>query len=106
RELLRSATSLASGDAKRIVLIIDHFERLLRRNDNRERTSGTVLDVLEMERYHPLPGLQIVVVIREDYLPLISGEAPELSAGNWMNVPPFHVADAQAYLESSGLQLN
>jgi hypothetical protein len=89
-----------------ILLVIDQFEEFLILNDEKARVPFT--DILHDIANTPIDGVQILLVFRSDYHPLIFKlELPSLTAGNnWQELAPYGRGEATLFIQGGGRRLS
>lgn len=102
RQLLeRAARKAAPG---KLLLVLDQFEEFLILADGEQRDAFTAL--LRSVGASAIPGLQVLMILRSDYQPLLDDlELPAFEQDR-KAVPPFFERDAMAFLRASGLQVS
>ncbi|SDH78343.1 Leucine Rich repeat-containing protein [Paraburkholderia steynii] len=89
---------------KKLLLILDQFEEFLILTEEAQRGAFTRLLRALAER--PINNVQVLMVLRSDYRPLLATlRLPECQNGT-KEVPPFFERDAMAFLRASGLKIN
>ena len=89
---------------QKLLLVLDQFEEFLILADEDQRASFTAL--LRALGEHPVPRLQVLMILRSDYRPLLDKlELPEFPHDR-KEVPPFFERDAMDFLHASGLQIS
>jgi hypothetical protein len=102
RDLLERAARKVAP--KKLLLVLDQFEEFLIVADDEQRHVFSAL--LRGLAESPLPNLQVLMILRSDYRPLLDTLGlPELEQDR-KEVPPFRERDAMAFLRESGLQLS
>jgi hypothetical protein len=107
RDLIEQAGERVQRDGKRLLLVIDQFEEalILCGNETREALSSLLRDLAEQ----PVSGVKVLLSVRAEYLndlPVLGLRPPAFGYGeNAFEVRPFSRADAQAFIEKSGLDL-
>jgi internalin A len=102
RELLeRSAKRVA---AEKLLLVLDQFEEFLILADDKHRTAFTAL--LRTLAELPVPNLQVLMILRSDYEPLLDELELQAFEQDRKTVPPFFERDAMAFLRASELQIS
>ncbi|MFL9867594.1 leucine-rich repeat domain-containing protein, partial [Paraburkholderia fungorum] len=102
RELMERATRKIAP--RKLLLVLDQFEEFLILADGEQRHTFTAL--LRSLAESPVPNLQVLMILRSDYQPLLDTlELPE-SEKDRRDVPPFYESDAVAFLRASELQIS
>lgn len=102
RELLEKAAKRVAP--KKLLLVLDQFEEFLILARGEQRDTFTA--VLASLASSPVPNLQLLMILREDYRGQL--ESLELSTPqrDMMTVPKFYESDAIAFLKASELEIN
>ena len=102
RELLQK--SCKKIGPRKLLLVLDQFEEFLILSDEEQRTAFAAL--LRSLAESPVPNLQILMILRSDYRPLLDALALPQYEHDRKEVPPFFERDAMAFLRASELKLS
>ncbi|WP_413195477.1 leucine-rich repeat domain-containing protein [Pararobbsia alpina] len=102
RELLEKAAKRVAP--KRLLLILDQFEEFLILASQEQRDEFT--RVLVSLSTSPINGLQLLMILREDYRGQLETLRLPVAARDTMTVPKFFERDAMNFLKASGLPVS
>jgi Leucine-rich repeat (LRR) protein len=102
RDLLERAVKKVAP--RKLLLVLDQFEEFLILADGEQRDTFTA--VLRALAASPVSNLQLLMILRSDYRPLLDTLGlPEFEKDR-KEVPPFFERDAMAFLRASELQIS
>jgi internalin A len=101
RDLLEKSAKRVAP--KKLLLVLDQFEEFLILADGEQRDAFIAL--LRSLTQSTVPNLQLLMILRSDYQPLLDDLGLPAFEQDRKAVPPFYERDAMAFLRASELQI-